>query len=317
MELAFSTAAVHPRDRFDYWQFATRERVADHDSWTPSRDSFEAELSVGRVGSLGLVSSRNSPLEVACTARHTAHANPNEILVFCSLTGRILLEQRDRRVSMDTGSLLCVDPRLAHTMHFLDDPSVLIIKVPRAELEGRLGRNLDIAASHITPSCPQDHLTLLFAAKLGMLSGTIESSSAEMIATHAVDLISLSLGNVTNRTAHISPNKSQLIWRIHRAIEARLHSAGLDPERIAEAVGISVRQANKLLAEQGSSLMRLVQSKRLARCRQALEDPSLAHRSVSEIALGWGFSDLTHFSRCFKRAYGMLPSDLRRRRERG
>ena len=52
-------------------------------------------------------------------------------------------------------------------------------------------------------------------------------------------------------------------------------------------------------------------SRRLARCRRALEDPSQAHRTVSEIAYGWGFSDMTHFGRKFKAAYGLLPRDYR------
>jgi AraC-like DNA-binding protein len=31
----------------------------------------------------------------------------------------------------------------------------------------------------------------------------------------------------------------------------------------------------------------------LARCERALKDPQQARRSVSEIAYGWGFSDMT------------------------
>jgi AraC family transcriptional activator of tynA and feaB len=59
------------------------------------------------------------------------------------------------------------------------------------------------------------------------------------------------------------------------------------------------------------SIMRLVQARRLERCRAALEDPGQARRSVSEIAFGWGFSDMTHFGRRFKAAYGILPSEYR------
>ncbi len=36
-------------------------------------------------------------------------------------------------------------------------------------------------------------------------------------------------------------------------------------------------------------IMRLIQARRLARCRSALEDPSDTHRTISEIAYGWGF----------------------------
>ena len=33
---------------------------------------------------------------------------------------------------------------------------------------------------------------------------------------------------------------------------------------------------------------------------------------VSEIAYGWGFSDMTHFGRKFRAAFGLLPSEYRR-----
>ncbi|MBJ7405075.1 MAG: helix-turn-helix domain-containing protein [Bradyrhizobium sp.] len=311
MELAFSTAGVHPRDRFAFWHAATSERVADHDAWSSDRENFAAELSIGRVGPLGLVTSRNSPVRATCTTRQAAESDPNVILLFCSFAGRILLEQSDRRVAAEPGSLLCVDPRIPHTVDFPQQSSMAILKVPRTELEARLGLNLDIAGRCITPMRPQDHLTLLFAANLPKLNGTLDRTSEETIGTHALEQIALSLG-ASGDSPRATNGKAQLIWRIHRAIEARLQSTALCPQGIAEQVGISVRHANKLLAEEGSSLMRLVQAKRLARCRQALEDPGQAHRPVSEIAFGWGFSDLTHFSRSFRKTYGMLPSDLRR-----
>jgi AraC family transcriptional regulator, positive regulator of tynA and feaB len=82
---------------------------------------------------------------------------------------------------------------------------------------------------------------------------------------------------------------------------------------VAAAAGVSVRYANAVLAEEDTSIMRLVLARRLERCRRALEDPSQAHRTVSEIAYGWGFSDLTHFGRKFRAAFGLTPSDYRRR----
>ena len=75
---------------------------------------------------------------------------------------------------------------------------------------------------------------------------------------------------------------------------------------------MSVRHADALLAREGTSIARLIRSWRLARCRRALEDPLQRHRTVGEIAFGWGFSDLTHFGRRFTAAYGMSPGEYRR-----
>jgi AraC-like DNA-binding protein len=98
---------------------------------------------------------------------------------------------------------------------------------------------------------------------------------------------------------------------VRAAIEARLTDPMLDASAVAAAAGISVRYANAVLAREGTSIMRLILARRLARCQEALRDPSQAHRTLSEIAYGWGFSDMTHFSRRFRAAYGVLPSEDR------
>jgi AraC-like DNA-binding protein len=99
---------------------------------------------------------------------------------------------------------------------------------------------------------------------------------------------------------------------IHAAIEARLADPALDAKTVAAAAGVSVRYANAVLAEEGTSIMRLIQTRRLARCRRALDHPLQNHRTISEIAYGWGFSDMTHFGRRFKAAFGRSPRDYRR-----
>lgn len=100
-----------------------------------------------------------------------------------------------------------------------------------------------------------------------------------------------------------------MLARIRTAIETRLTDPNLHAQDIADAVGISVRYANEILSTEDTSIMQLVLARRLTRCRYALEDPDQAHRTVSEIAYGWGFGDLTHFGRKFKAAYGMTPSE--------
>jgi AraC-like DNA-binding protein len=42
-----------------------------------------------------------------------------------------------------------------------------------------------------------------------------------------------------------------------------------------------------------------------------LAKPQFADRSVSAIAYEAGFGDLSYFNRCFRKAYGVTPSDVR------
>jgi AraC-like DNA-binding protein len=92
----------------------------------------------------------------------------------------------------------------------------------------------------------------------------------------------------------------------------RISDPKLNAATVAEAAGVSARYANGLLAKECTSIMRLALAMRLQRCRQALEDPLQNHRTLSEIARGWGFSDMTHFGRSFRAKYGVLPRDFRK-----
>ena len=94
---------------------------------------------------------------------------------------------------------------------------------------------------------------------------------------------------------------------IMQHIEANLGDPTLAPATLAAQLRMSPRYLHGLFAEIGTSVMRWVLARRLARCRIALADPAQAARSISEIAFGLGFQDLSHAGRAFKAAYGVTP----------
>jgi AraC-like DNA-binding protein len=145
---------------------------------------------------------------------------------------------------------------------------------------------------------------------LPSLAGKMNPIGEEMVESHALDLIGVSLARTMEGTSpRVSSAKALVLSNVRSVIEARLKDPALDAQAVADAVGVSVRYVNAVLTDHDTSIMRLIQARRLARCRYALEDPNQAHRSISEIAYGWGFSDMTHFGRRFKKAYGILPSE--------
>jgi AraC-like DNA-binding protein len=52
-------------------------------------------------------------------------------------------------------------------------------------------------------------------------------------------------------------------------------------------------------------------AQRLEACRRELGDPQQGHRSISDIAFGWGFNDAAHFSRAFRERFGLSPREWR------
>lgn len=310
METVFTTDLVHQRDRFDYWHEVACRDIVEHDSRPDCRGTFRAELRASSVGSLGLVGFQNSGMTVDHTTRHLSRANHDEIFVCRQFRQRLALEQNGRQVVLEPGDIALIDPSLPYRGQFSDGSDVLVVKVRRALLESRLGQTRDLLAHKSATA--EGRLASAYMAMLPShadVAGTAEG----LVEAHLLDLIALSFARTANATTHRRSSARSLVrMRLHTEVEARLADTALHASTIADAAGVSVRYANAVLADEDTSLTHLIQTRRLARCRQALTDPAQAHRTVSEIAYGWGFSDMTHFGRRFKAAYGMLPSECRR-----
>jgi AraC family transcriptional regulator, positive regulator of tynA and feaB len=310
MKTVFSTNNVHARDRFDFWHGVACKNLVDHNSLPECRLTFDAQIETGCLGNLELVLFHNSPMQISHTLRHIAHANSDHLFVCRQVAGVVFLEQATREISLEAGDVALLDPLLPYEGNFSAESETLVLKVPRSELEARLGKTRDMVARSIKPVRAEDRLMSSLSAMLPPLTGKMDSISEEMVASHALDLIAVSLSKTMEADRpRVSSAKALVLLKIRSVVEVRLTDPSLGAQAVADAVGVSVRYANAILADQDTSIMRLIQARRLARCRYALEDPNQAHRSVSEIAYGWGFSDMTHFGRRFKKAYGILPSD--------
>jgi AraC family transcriptional activator of tynA and feaB len=313
VETIFSTASVHPRDRFDFWHSLACKKIVGHDSVPENRLTFQAEIKASRFGNLDLVEFSNSPMQVSHNLAHVERTRPDTVFLCYQLSGSVLIVQNAREVNLDAGSLMLIEPRLPYDARFSPNSKTLLIKAPRRELRARIGRNRELIGRRVTAERADDDLALSVAAKLPSLAGRIASITEEMVGNHVLDLIGLSIARtIGSATVRVSNPQALLLGQIRSVVEARLTDRDLHGQRVADIVGISVRYANALLAEQDFSLHRLILSRRLSRCRFALEDPRQVHRTIAEIALGWGFSDMTHFGRCFKAAYGVSPRECRK-----
>jgi AraC-like DNA-binding protein len=90
-------------------------------------------------------------------------------------------------------------------------------------------------------------------------------------------------------------------------IDRHLDDPELGVARIARAFGMSTRSVHKLFEGEAHTVARAIWDRRLERCRDEMVDPSLAGRSITQIAHLWGFSDSQHFSRAFKQRFGLPP----------
>ena len=97
--------------------------------------------------------------------------------------------------------------------------------------------------------------------------------------------------------------------RVRVAIREALPDGEPASTTIAKQLGMSERSLRRALADEGESFRRLLEAVRKERAALLISDP---RASLAEVAFSLGFSELSAFSRAFKRWHGRAPSEVRR-----
>lgn len=307
MSVDFTTDALDERDRIPFWVDVASKTFYAHSFDAPATN-FTGTLRSRNLDSLALTVCDCAPCEVTRTRRDTLRDDIDCYMFSIRLEGRSLLTQDDQTHMVAPGTVMLHNASQPVTLNFIDDTRSLHLIIPRRLMQGRLGdRN---TTRFLSVDTPEVGLAVDFIQALNARTDQLDASLMPRLADQLVELVSLALGGA-NGEVTLSTARANALRRVKAEIEKRLCNPNLTPSLAAAAGGVSVRYANALLAEQGSSLERYIQQRRLEHCRHALEDPLQSHRMISEIAFAWGFSDHSHFTRRFRDAFGMTPRECR------
>jgi len=311
MKTAFSTARVHARDRLAYWREEASRIYVAHEFNTRVGRSFNGEISVASLGSINLAGFECDECLVERTPHCLKSADDDDVLLCRQVQGGMTVRQDGRDAATAPGDVYLLDPRRPFTLNLRPNGRSLVFKVPRWEVQARLGE----VASHTATIIPRGQsvstIASDFLALVAERADSIDVSVAPKLAQQALDLVALAFETGGGALVQLSSTRTTTLLRLKSIIEARLSDPALKPAMVAEAAGISVRYANALLAHEGTSLERFIMLRRLQHCRLALEDPVQLTRTVGDIAYMCGFADLSHFTRRYKAQFGHSPSESR------
>jgi transcriptional regulator GlxA family with amidase domain len=101
----------------------------------------------------------------------------------------------------------------------------------------------------------------------------------------------------------------KFLERLKALVEANMEEEDFNVKRLSAQAGLSDRQLErKLKALIDQTPNQFIRSMRLQRAKQLLEQNA---GTVSEIAYRLGFNNLSHFSKNFREAFGVLPSEVK------
>jgi hypothetical protein len=191
MDEIFSTALLHPRDRFDSWHEVACKRIIGHRSRALSRARFEATLHGALLADTELLVFQNSPMNVTRAQQDIARARCDDLFVCRQISGSLLLDQGGREARLAAGDFCLLDPLLPYTGKFFDGSELLLLKLDRRRLEARVGKTYGMTARPLG----QGSIGRLTAGYLASLPGCVGEPklAAAQLQEQALDLIALSL----------------------------------------------------------------------------------------------------------------------------
>lgn len=267
------------------------------------------------TGTDGLGSLRTS---VLCSGEGRAPVLPwlsdtgdeQALYVALHVHGSVSVLHGGSEVFLKPGDMVFCDAGLRAAPRFGDQFRMTVFRVPRRHLAVAESDLRRVVGAPLRCEEGVGALVSSFLATLASETAFHQTHIGHRLARNAVDLLAaLVTGFNEGEQAHSSGVGAQMLARIRTYIELHLTDPGLSPESIAQAHHISVRYLHRLFQSEGTTVSQLIRLRRLEACRYELGRAPERRLAVAAVAHRWGFASASHFSRVFRAAYGMSPSE--------
>ena len=307
--IRFSTTAVPPHRRFEFWRDTICSAFVALDLECDRSRPFFSDLSLRPSPAFDLIDVRGSPQEVRRSARLIDEDPAEHLIVMLQRDGSGIARQDDCELALLGEGMTVLDSRRPYSLRFQSDFRQTVLKIPVGALARRIGPTATYIGHSVAPGTA---LSRLAGLAIDEVAREPNPTAAQPLQEVALDLLALALLESRQGDAR-APRMATLRvrWAKAYALEA-LRDPELSPARIAERQGVSVRLLQRLFAAERSNLAEFIVEQRLLRCARELRDPLHATRSITDIALSWGFNDSSRFAKVFRRRFGESPSDARR-----
>lgn len=312
VESKFTTELLPIEQRFDVW----RESIAvlydvemDRHAVT---DDFHASVHGLLFDDLMIARCRTSAQTFDRRSLHIAQDGVDHYMLQLFMEGNQRIHRGSKGVECGPGDILVHDLASEHRAESSAFDNLSVI-VPRRVLEPLL-RNADSQHGRVLKADdPLIRMLSRHIRDLYELSGAMDEIQRNSLSSVTASLIAASLNGAreNHETAEASVVSAALL-QAKRVIDDLVHNPELDAAMIARTAGVS-RAALYRMFEPYEGVMNYVRRRRLFGCLRDLTDRDQLYRSIAEIAFAWGFTSEAHFSRAFRKQFGMSPSDARHR----
>jgi AraC-like DNA-binding protein len=314
-ELQMRRSALASPEQIDLQRVAAPDRARFWQAWVPAafpglkvlRISGPAPIGVARRASLGSASLW-SMIVANQKLRHAGEQRqPTVGVLFCH-EGRAHISQDGRSCLICTGDMWIIDNSRPFEVENLGVGSVTSLQIPRPMAVSRFPDLLRLSAQCLPSTIPEVALLHALIRNAAQHAAALSEESGAAL----LEALLLLLAALPVPTCGSS---GELHWRVRTAladIERLLDRSTLCSAELARRQKVSRRRLDALMVEHlGTTLASQIHERRLAEAATRLSSLRQRRQSITSIAFASGFASNAHFARCFRRRFGMTPSDWR------
>jgi AraC-like DNA-binding protein len=272
---------------------------------------FEARARTHYDWSIGHISTRLGRAQLSRGSAEIGRQSRARYAAYISLTGEIEFQQLHRRARLRPRfiGLVSGGEPLLQNKPSLDNDTV-VFTMPGEFVQRRLVSPEDVCTrlcstlDGVGQLAHQSVLTLQQAA--AMMSTSEFESAARMVG----DLVLLAFGRASEVSVTHPSVRAATLARVKRAFQRRLTDPGLSLTQVALECGISLSYLHNLFRDEGITAWEYLKAERLQRARRELESAAVSGSTVTNVALGCGFCNLSQFSTAFKAAFSVTPREV-------
>jgi AraC-like DNA-binding protein len=312
MNDAYAIALLPQRERFEFFRGVV-DRVFCPMQVQPSLQpgqTFGGSIAVTDFRGIRLAHVATSACFVRRRAEDIARISSPGYLVKFQLKGRSLWTQRGRQLQLTPGDFVICSTTEPYSLRFLEAYSMPVIGLSNQtmhDLTPHPNRFLGVRMNGEEADCG---LLSSFVSQVVVRMGQLSEPMLGRVEANILDLLGAVL---TTRSDKTPKSAAMQLRRIKVYVQSHLRDPRMSTAMIATEFGISARYVHALFRDEPITLGNYIRSLRLAECRRALEENPAGEQSLTDLALHWGFYDLSHMSRCFREEFRLTPREFRKR----
>ncbi|CCE09023.1 putative Transcriptional regulatory protein AraC/XylS family [Bradyrhizobium sp. STM 3843] len=305
---SLSTTGLTPKSQIQRWSDALTDLCGRFDVDPLEGTSFDGRINYTLMSRLKLCQIEASQHRIAHTLARSRSTEHPYIKILFQTYGTSYFEQDGRHIEIGPGDCLAYDVSMPHT---IVSPALTrheVVIVPKELLQERGFRLDKMVACKLSARSGTGRIAHDVAHAAFDEATKLSPHSAVGVAESLIDLLLLPLREADAMFDRGGPEAIYI--RAQAFIREHLRDPDLTIDQISAALGCTKRYLHMVFSDRGMTVSDYIWRARLQHCRQELETQS--GKTITDVAFSWGFSSSSHFSRVFRKYFGVVPSAVHR-----